>query len=208
MKIRFETTIDDIVAFNRFHCENSPMWRRQRLVASLMLPIVLAVLFLLVFVISIEQLAGDPFALAIFAAGMFIVLVLASVPWYFYIRWQMMVNVLAAVRKLLAEGTNHGLIGWRELDLVNDRLTFKMELMEGSYDLLAIEKIVGNDRYAFVYFSSIQAITIPMTLYPEEEYRAFVAELREAWENREAPRPAEEAGPTRHPDERIVEGPV
>ena len=47
-----------------------------------------------------------------------------------------------------------------------------------------------------------------MNLYPEDEYLEFVAELREAWENRDAPRPVEEpAPPRRQPDERIVERP-
>jgi len=46
------------------------------------------------------------------------------------------------------------------------------------------------------------AYIIPMQLYPEEEYREFVAELRAAWENRGVPVPAEES--PRTVDERII----
>jgi hypothetical protein len=204
VRIRFKTTIEDIVAFNRFHCENSPMWRQQCFMASILLPIIIAVLSLLTFVATFKWFAGDPLVLAIYGAGMLVLLVVFSVAWYFCIRRQMLANVVSAVRKLLAEGTNRGLLGWRNLELVNNRLIVKMELIDTSYDLRAIEKIVSNEEYTFVYTSSIQALVIPMRLYPEDEYREFVAELREAWENRETPRPAEEAAA----DERIVEGPV
>ena len=135
--------------------------------------------------------------------------ILISIPSYFFTRWRITASTLSSVRKLLAEGSNHSILGWRELELVNDRLRFTMELIEGSYDLRAIEKIVGNEHYTFVYVSSLQALIIPMTLYPEDEYRTFVAELRDAWEDRDAPPLAEEtdAASARPADARIAKKP-
>ena len=79
------------------------------------------------------------------------------------------------VRRFLAEGSNRTLLGWRELALVHGRLILKSELVESSLDLRTIEKIVHGGNYTYVYISSITAYMIPMNLYPEDEYREFVA---------------------------------
>ena len=188
VKIRFETTIEDIVAFNRFHCENSPMWRRQRFICSLLLPLTLTVVIEIVFLVNFNKFADDPLVVALLGMGTLFLCGLIGVPGFFFMRSRMSASVVANVRKLLAEGTNRGIIGWRDLELVNNRLIVKLELVESSYDLRAIEKVVSNDEFTFVYVSSVQAFMIPRTLYPEEEYREFVAELLDAWDNRDAPR--------------------
>src|SRR5262249_18509168 len=133
----------------------------------------------------------DEFPPSIWLAGLIGALIALSVVWHYFIRWRMIAGLESTVRKLLAEGSNRSVLGWCDMELVGYRLTVKRELIESSYDLRAIQKVVGNDEYTFVYFSSIQAFVIPMRLYPEDEYREFVAELREAWDNREAPRPVE-----------------
>lgn len=203
VKIRFETTIDDIVAFNRFHCENSPTWRRQRFVQYLIVPGIIGILSLCVFFSVFEQLARNPAVLVGFAIGTLLLFSIFSISWVIFVRWQAAANVVSMVRKLLAEGSNRTILGWREIALVGNRLLVNSELIQASYDLRAIEKIVGNDEYTFVYYSSIQAFVIPMNLYPEEEYREFVVELRRAWENREAPAPETDAA-WQPPDVRIA----
>lgn len=208
MKIRFETTIEDIVAFNRFHYENSPSWRRQRLLAAATLPILMAIPALFTSVCLFDAFRHNRFMLSVFLIGLVLLILFFSIAGFFFTRWRMSASLVTATRKFLAEGSNRSLLGWRDLALVIHRLIVKMELLEASYDLRAIEKIVGDDKYTYVYVSSIQAFSIPMRLYPEDEYRQFVAELSEAWENREAPRPTEEAEPASQPDERIVEGQV
>ena len=97
------------------------------------------------------------------------------------------------------------MLGWREVELVDDRLVSKTELIDSSIDLRAIEKIAANKEYTFVYIASVNAITIPMTLYPEDEYRDFVAELREAWDHRGLGISPEDAEPpVRPPEERLM----
>ncbi len=204
MKIRFEITTEDIVAFNRFHCENSPMWRRQRLVQSSILPIILGLTFLGALVGLLRDAEDFPLY-PVFLLGLAVVFLLLSAGWVLFIRWQMSANLVSATRRLLAEGTNRSMLGWRHMELANNRLFVKLELIDSSYDLRAIEKIVGNEDFTFVYVSSIQALIIPMRLYPEDEYRAFVDELCEAWDNREAPRPIEHTSPA---DARFTEKPL
>jgi len=203
MRIRFETTIEDIIAFNRFHCENSPMWRRQRFAMSMLMVFVFLIAVCAVLSLNfrrIESIVEGPFGVATLA-GLAVVTVILSVSVFYYMRWRTTASVVSSVRKLLAEGTNRSITGWREMELVNNRLIVKLELIDTSYDLRAIEKIISDDRYTYVYVSSIQAFMIPMTFYPEEEYRQFVADLLDAWENRDVPRP--EVWPA---DDRIIEG--
>ena len=203
MKIRFETKIDNIIAFNRFHFANSPAWRRQLWTQTLLMPVVAGVLFLFAFVVLNPIDDAD-----LFLRFLGIFLLLLSIGWVFFIRRHLNGSLERNTRKYLSEGSNDSILGWREMELVNNRLIVNLKLIDSSYDLRAIERIVGDDQYTFVYIGAVQAFIIPMQLYPEDEYRQFVAELSEAWENREAPRPTEEAEPASQPDERIVEGPV
>ena len=95
------------------------------------------------------------------------------------------------------EGSNRAVLGRCDLPLWKPFGHEKREWMDSSVDLRAIQKIAQTDDYAFVYISSVNAIVIPLNRFPEDEYRDFVADLLEAWENRDAPRPTEA------PDERI-----
>jgi hypothetical protein len=201
VRIRFETTMDDLIAFNRFHFENSPAFRRQRMVYALLVPGIFALLALIALA---AWWHADTEKLVAFAIGALIVGVPASVGWIFFARWWWMVQVMRNVQKMYSEGSNRIALGWREMELVGNRLKLRTEFLDNSLDLRAIDKIVGNEDYTFVYISSNQAYLIPMNLYPEEEYREFVAELREAWENRDAMPPLP---PNRPRDERIMEKP-
>jgi hypothetical protein len=180
VKIRFEATIENIIAFNRFHYAHSPTWRRQVVTQMLVLPVIFGSGLLLAYSGLRPIPDGDLWAFGVFG----IPFVVLSILWACYIRWYMYWSLERNVRKFFAEGSNRSMLGWREMELVGDRLVSKTELIYSSIDLRAIEKIVANDQYTFVYIASVNAITIPMNLYPEDEYRAFVAELREAWNHR------------------------
>ena len=211
MRIRFETTIDDVIAFNRFHFANSPAWRRQVWTQTLLVPAILVVFYLLFHLATVGAVEDfeDILQFGCFDGFLAVFLAAASIAWAFFIRWHMNSSLERNTRRFLAEGSNRVIFGWRELELVNNRLLLKTELIKSSLDLRAIEKIVGNDRYTYVYIAAAQAYLIPMDLYPEDESREFVAELREAWENREAPRPIEEPRERNRPaDARIAEKPL
>ncbi len=205
MRIRFETTIEDLIAFNRFHVENSPSLRRQRLIFSLMIPAILAFVGIFTVLLNLEAIIDDPVPYLILATVFGMVGLPFAIGAYFLSRWNWTSNLERNVRKIYEEGNNRAVLGWREMELVNNRLILKMALIESSMDLRAIDKIVGDDKFTYVYISSNQAYMIPMDLYPEEEYHQFVSDLREAWERRDESR-HEKPPPTKR-DERIAEGP-
>jgi hypothetical protein len=192
VSIRFETTIDHLVAFNRFHYLNSPMWRRQRLVQSLVVPALAAGIVFILWTVVHEEPFRPAAArnIASNARLLMVGLAVAAIVSFFVVRWRATANLESSVRKLLAEGSNRAVLGWCDMALAGNRLTVKREWIESSFDLRAVQKIAQTDEFTFVYVSSVNAIVIPMRLFPEDEYRDFVAELLEAWENRDAPPPA------------------
>jgi hypothetical protein len=209
VKIRFETTIEDLVAFNRYHFANSPIWRKQIWLRSLLLPGIVGLVLLVYYATNTRRgfdggPGNDPtLGLEFSTFGVFLFF---SVAWVLFLRWRMSAALDSNTRKLLAEGTNRAIFGWHDLELVGNRLVMNSELIHSSIDLRAIEKIVGNEQYTFIYIASAEAYIIPMQLFPEDEYSAFVAELRQAWDKRHAP-PLEKANEPSlcPPDVRIIE---
>jgi hypothetical protein len=56
VKIRYESTIDHLVALNRYHYANSPTFRRQRLLAYWFVP---ALILLLALVMTMSEFAAN-----------------------------------------------------------------------------------------------------------------------------------------------------
>jgi hypothetical protein len=208
MKIRFETTIEDVIAFNRFHYANSPAWRRQVWTRASLAPALFIVLIAMLFVLNRRAFAvgDDPVPVIVSLLGCGVVVFGLCVGYVLLTRWRLNSALGNSTRKYLAEGSNRTVFGRRELELKDGRLIVTGELFQSSFDLRAIEKIVSNEDYTFVYIASVSAVIIPMNVHAEEEHREFVADLRDAWENRGIPKPRDDHAPRRAVDERIIEG--
>ena len=205
MKIRFETTIEHLVAFNRYHHANSPTTRQQRRLVALLFPGIVILLALARTWYDLNSDIGDPFIFVGDWVAIWTFAFVFSVSWIVFAQWNFPRTLEKNVRKMLAEGNNQTVLGWRELELVKNRLIVDTKWMHIRLDLRAIDKIVTDGDYTFAYIASVQAYVIPMNLYPEEEYRAFVAELRDAWDHRDEA--MDELAPSQmRADERIVEG--
>jgi hypothetical protein len=207
VKIRFESKQDDLIAFSMYHHTNSPASRRQRWFMYAIIPALFCIFGGMSLLESVRRGIVDEVAFVIACCMYVIFATVASIAAYFLARWYWKLQFTRALRKLFAEGSNRNLFGWRELELANNRLLLKTELMDSSLDLRAIERIVTTDDYTFVYIASVSAYIIPMNLYPEDEYRKFVAELRAAWENYDGPKRVEEAPPKAVVEDRFAERP-
>ena len=115
VKIRFETTIDDVIKFNRFYIENSPTLRRQRMIFSLIVPAILLILAILIMFVNVDAIIEDMFRFFVQATALGILGLVFSIGWYFFSRWQWMNNIERNLRKLYAEGDNRAVLGWREI---------------------------------------------------------------------------------------------
>ena len=107
-------------------------------------------------------------------------------------------------RALCAEGKRDATFGWREMELIGNYLRVETGFTESSVDCAAIHKIVGDAEYTFIYTGSAEALIISRN-QTSDGYHQFVAELREAWENRDAlppvPEPESPRGMHRRPAE-------
>jgi YcxB-like protein len=157
MKLRYENTMDDLVAFNRYHCSRSPTLRR--LIRSQQ--VFVAMLFVAVplgFLIGTFVLWEDPVA-AIVILGTASILAAAWFSWYpSYYRRCLDRNA----KRLYAEGTNHGVVGLHDLELGNDMLIERNDSGESRIRYAKIEKLETSSDHLFIYVTSMSAHIVPL----------------------------------------------
>jgi hypothetical protein len=168
MIIRFERTMDDMIAFNDFHYSHSPFMKRfmfwYRWGGALFIFLVCTLL--------IQALTpGSPalFAplLSLVGAGVFAAIAPSA------IRRRMRKQV----RKLYSEGKNVSALGELELELTDTGLIAKSAYTETKLAWGAIERIESTPTHTFLYLSSVQAYIIPHNKIIEGDYRALMAEI-------------------------------
>lgn len=166
MKIRYENNLEDLVAFNRYHFDHSPSVWRTRILLFLVIPVCI----LLYVVVSALLMDG---LLEVIAGWVVIAVLLAFVgPWGFR-----SLND-RQVRKLYGEGTNKGAFGERELELTEDDLIERTLYGEQRTRLRAIEKVVMDGGYAFIYLIAVMAHVIPRDAVLDGDYEAFVERVK------------------------------
>jgi hypothetical protein len=199
MQIRFETSLDDYLAFVRYHHAHSPATRGQHLRLMLTIPAIIT------FLVALYHWKNNPGFNEVVIGVYLGAIAVISIPWVIFMYWYFPWAIIRNTRKLLGEGSNRVMLGWRELELVGDKLVLHSELIDTRLDLRAIQKIVSTDRYTFVYLGATSAYIIPMNLYPEDEYRQFVDKLQATWNDRDHPQLSPES--RRATEDRITERP-
>lgn len=165
MRIRYENTIDDSVAFACFQFRNSPTLRRSRFFVVWVFPLVVSVP-MTCFLIVVELYD----VLALWALFVF-AYVLLYPQW---MRW----DLCRQVRGMYMEGKNRGLLDWHELELTDSTLIHRCEVGESKIRLDAIERIVSDENHTFVYVSSVSAYTIPRASVIEGDHDGFVSAIQ------------------------------
>lgn len=190
MKIYYDTTLEDLVAFNRYHCDHSPSARRTMTLLKWSLPLLL--------VLALGCVAFEDGSIAGLVAAV-IGLVLFGGLWLFlwpsYFRW----SIDRHARRLYSEGANKGVIGPHELELIEDSLVERNPFGESSARLCVIEKIVTTEDFTFIYTSAMGAHVIPHETVDKGELRAFIDALEQrlaakpTWASRRERKPGPKA---------------
>jgi len=97
------------------------------------------------------------------------------------------------VRRLYAGGTNRGLAGPHDLELIGDELIERDPLGESRVKLQLIERVVTDKGYTFIYLSAVSAYIIPHAAVMEGDLAAFLKALKDQL-------PLGETQPDREPD--------
>jgi hypothetical protein len=170
MVLKFSNTVDDIVAFNRYHCSASPQIRTAKRKQHL-----LFVLMLGAFATSLLAYTRSPFVAAgTFGAGLAgLVLSQTLLKETFARRRDEL------VRRMLLESSNDGILGPRRLSVLEDRLEEESATSRNSVRYEAIGRLEETPQYVFIYLNSQQAVVVPKREVAPTELEAFMRVLRQ-----------------------------
>lgn len=151
MNIEYELTHNDIIEFNLFHMSHSPNMRRQTLYtrALLSLLVIIMIFSSLYFVLRISMLIS------------FIGCTFGGVFYFFIYPFVHEESVIRYLKKMLSEGDNKTVLGHRIISLFPDGIFFKSQTEESKLNWSAIDKVVQNEKFIFLYTSSTNAVPIP-----------------------------------------------
>lgn len=168
MHIRFERTMDDMIAFNEFHYSHSPVVKK----------------------ISFRYQWGGALFIVIFSnmVGHWIMpeappLLMLSVSLVGAVIFASRASAILKkrmnhnTRKMLAEGRNASFLGEQQLELTDIGLTARSDYIETKLAWGAIERIESTPDYTFLYLNSVQAYVISHNKIIEGDCRMLLAEI-------------------------------
>lgn len=164
MKIRYETTIDDLLAFARFHAGHSPAWKRQVAAQRYSIALLTAVCIYF-FVVPL----GWPITVAA---------IIALIAWFVYVPRAAMSYYLKHAKRMYGEGSSTRLIGWHELALTDEAIVETSDAGSTITKFSALDRVEDSEGYTFVYLTSVSAHVVPKSRISEGNHEAFISELR------------------------------
>ena len=150
--VEYERTLEDIIEFNLFHRANSPGLRRRELVTEV-------VVALLVFIGSLTAGYMLNFDKRVITGFSFVLALLLSFLPFFIFPYVNRADLIQQLRKLTKEGDNRAILGRQTISLTPDNIVVKAQRLESKCMWDSIDKIAQNDKYIFIYISSINDST-------------------------------------------------
>lgn len=171
MIVKYENSIDDLVAFNRHHCARSPAVKKSKL-RTLILWSLVFILISLKFPTSEDLAISTRVAFGILCAVLFAL--------FFSLLWRPMMDRL--VRRLYREGANKGMFCQHELEIDDQGIVERTDVGEARHAWRAVERIEESDDHVFIYVSSMMAHVIPKRAVKTGDVQAFLSQAKEWWQ--------------------------
>lgn len=168
MKIRFEVTIEDMIAFNRYHVLNSSSYW-PTVILGMTLVSILPLSLMLVLILSRR--------VSLIASLMIGLLVAGWAAFTYYRKFPAAIE--KSTRRFLKQGNNQGLFGTHELEIEDEWLVERTDVNASRQAWKAIERIVETDEYVFIYLSAVSAHVIPKPAVTSGDLAAFVTRVKE-----------------------------
>lgn len=148
MSFTYELTVDDLIAFSRYHYANSKTVKRQLLIGRLLLVVI---------VMTVGYLFDDalPYHFALVIAALLSVIFLLLTPKKQYEALE------RAARNQYAEGANRGVLGRKTLSLTDAGFVIQGETDRHEQAFAAVERVVRTDSHTFLYIGAANAHVIP-----------------------------------------------
>lgn len=173
MILRYNVSIDDIVAFNAYHCDQSPTIRRQRFIVA-------GTIDLLVILPGIfyAKANNEPAILAF--ACLFAVI-------FTVLYWALFHRCLArTANRLISEGSTQGIVGPHELEITNSDLIERTEVNESKHSWKGLHRIVDTSDYLFIYVTALMAHVVPKQSVTAGDVDDFLRSATIRWEAHQA----------------------
>ena len=165
MEVEYSLGLEDLLAFNQYHCTHSPAVRRQQFIPRVAVLIALAAVWVL------SSAIVDPSAWIIL--GFFFGLVGAIS--YFSYPARARRRSRRLVERVYMEGHNRGLFTRRRLTITPETITDATEITVRTMKWVAVEKIAVDQRHAYFYVSAVSAFILPKAAFASEaEFQEFV----------------------------------
>jgi hypothetical protein len=169
MKIEFELTVQDYIAFEIFHQKNSKSGRKALLIARFVYPI-----FLLLFAFPMAMLTLIPFGLCVAICMIFIIGWIIKYPKVYR------ESTAKVITRRLSEGKNTVVIGKRTIELTESAIITEGEAGDSRIMWGFVERLFITKEHLFVYVSSVTAYIIPKRAFANtEELNKFVLIIKE-----------------------------
>ena len=170
MTVRYTNTLEDLVAFNRYHYAHSPEIKRSMRRIMVMVSILLVAMS-----IYLQPIGGVSLAVNIVVAISCAAFFLIVFSYYFP------ASLDRAFIRLNKEGANKGIIGQHELEIDADGFVERTEVNETRCLWHGVERIVETDEYVFIYISSLMAHVVPKRTPVTGDIDNFVARAKKLW---------------------------
>ena len=169
MKLTYQLTPDDLVAFNEYHAANSPLHKRARLRFRIVLPIIL--------------LMGSAFIVAIGAYPAAMPFAVVAVAWFLLSPYWLKRRYRKHFQRYIAENVGDLLKEPSTLELHDDGIHTTSYLGQAVYKYSAIGQIAYVEGYTFIYIGKGMALVLPEDRLSPDDVDAFVTEI---WTRKDA----------------------
>lgn len=169
MEIRYRNTLEDMIAFSKYHHSHSDIFRKRKRRATVHLPIVLLILMIILFALerNVETAVGG-FVFVAFCA--------------FFFHRAYTTGLYKTIRHTYEEEDATAFICEHTLEMNDEVIIEKTDINERRDRWLGVQKVETDNDYAFIYVGALQAHVIPRKNIIEGNFDEFIEAARSYWQ--------------------------
>jgi hypothetical protein len=160
MRIDFDLTKEDYIAFSVHHMKNSPTIKKSLFIQRYILSLIF-----IAFAFIMANITEVPLKFWILAY------IAIYIVWVIYYPKYFMSSTVKRIRKMINEGKNNGIFGPYSLTLTEDGIEESNQSGESRVTWGSIEKMEESEEHIFIYTSVINAYVVPVRAFADDEQR-------------------------------------
>ena len=198
MKLRFQNSIEDRIAFFRFIHARRHAGLAQRdagRMAVFAFVFTLLVTLLVCYLVRLDLREQPTWSVVLAWCFVFAAALSVAILVFFFRRAHVLRRIAQYARRAMQEDADILLFGERELEVSGDNLIERSKFLEAQLKLAAVEGIESTPDYIFIKIGSVRGYVLPREALDPGELDRFLDELERA-RRRPPPLPVEAASPT------------